>query len=333
MDRPAEVAIVGCGNRGKVYAEHALSHPEQMKITAVADPNEFRVKWLGDMFDVNEDNRYLSCEQFLASGQKADAVINATMDKDHYSTAMMLLNAGFDMLIEKPICLTKEELMDIYDAAKKNGCRVMVCHVLRYAPFYVGIKEKILAGEIGDIYSMVTEENVSYHHMATAFVRGKWGNADVCGSNILMAKCCHDLDIITWLKNDSAPAYVSSMGGLYNYIEKNFPEGAADLCTEGCTVAEKCVYDAKKMYVDEGLWHYYAHEYLDGDENKDSSDRLLESLGEGNPYGKCVWKCSNNVNDHQTVAIEFEDGCVASHNLVGGAAIGDRTIHITERFS
>jgi predicted dehydrogenase len=328
MEIPAEVAIIGCGNRGRVYAKHATESSDKIRITAVADPNEFRMNAAGDMFDLPDKNRFSSCDEFLASGIEVDAVINATMDREHYETAIKILNAGFDMLIEKPICLSKQELLEIYKNAKAYGCRVMVCHVLRYAPFYEEIKKRILAGEIGRIYSMVTEENVSFHHFATAFVRGKWGNSDVCGSQIMMAKCCHDLDIITWLKNDSVPSYVSSMGGLYNYIENNFPEGASDLCTEGCEIAGDCEYDAKRMYVGNDLWYYYAHEFLDGYEDRDSEERLLWSLSNGNPYGKCVWKSGNNVNDHQTVTIEFEDGCVASHNLIGGTPKADRTIHI-----
>ncbi|MDX1358743.1 MAG: Gfo/Idh/MocA family oxidoreductase [Clostridia bacterium] len=328
MGIPAEVAIVGCGNRGRVYAKHATNSSDKIKITAVADPNEFRVKMAGDMFGVPDENRFRSCDEFLASGIRVDAVINATMDRDHYDTSIKILNAGFDMLVEKPICLTKQELLDIYEAAVTNKCRVMVCHVLRYAPFYAEIKRRILAGEIGRIYSMVTEENVSFHHFATAFVRGKWGNSDMCGSQIMMAKCCHDLDIIAWLKNDSVPVYVSSMGGLYNYIEENFPKGASDICTEGCMHSDHCEYDAEKMYVTEGLWHYYSHEFLDDYEDRDSDERLLWSLSNGNPYGKCVWKSGNNVNDHQTVTIEFADGCVVSHNLIGGTPKADRTIHI-----
>lgn len=51
-------------------------------------------------------------------------------------------------------------------------------------------------------------------------------------------------------------------------------------------------------------------------------------MGEENPFGKCVWKTNNNVNDHQTVIIEFEDGCTVSHNLIGATAKPCRTIHI-----
>lgn len=328
MGKPVEIAIIGCGSRGRTYAKYALSNPDKMKITALADPVEYRRQMTGEMFGVGIDNQYDSCESFISSGIKVDAVINGTMDQDHYETAKMILNAGIDMLIEKPVCLNKEELLELYSLSKVKNCKVMVCHVLRYAPFYVEIKKRILAGEIGEITSMVTEENVSFHHYSTAFIRGKWGNSDICGSNMMMSKCCHDLDIITWMKGDSDPLYVASLGGLYNFIDKKFPKGAGLKCTVDCEIAEQCEYDAKKMYVEYDKWGYYVREYLDNFEDRDSKERLLWSLGENNPYGKCVWKCDNNIVDHQTVIIEFEDGCTVSHNLLGATAKPERTIHI-----
>ncbi len=328
MGKPVEIAVIGCGNRGRVYAEYALKRPDKMKITAVAEPNEYRRNMTGEIFGVAENRRFDSLDSFLAVGIQVDAVINATMDRDHFETARKIIAAGIDMLIEKPICLNKAELMELHRLSVEKGSKVMVCHVLRYAPFYVEIKKRILSGEIGKVYSMVTEENVSFHHFSTAFVRDKWGNSDVCGSQIMMSKCCHDLDIITWMKNDSTPAYVASMGGLFNYIDENFPRGAGNRCTVDCEIAENCEYDARQMYVKYGKWNYYAREHLDSYEDRESEDRLMQSLSEGNPFGKCVWKCNNNVNDHQTVMIEFEDGCTVSHNLLGGTAKPERTIHV-----
>ncbi|MBN1623187.1 MAG: Gfo/Idh/MocA family oxidoreductase [Clostridia bacterium] len=328
MSATVKTAIVGCGNRGRTYAGYALEYPEEMKITAVVEPNEYRLNLTGDMFSVPKEMRFKDLDDFLAAKIKLDAVINGTMDDAHYVTGMKIMKAGYNMLIEKPVCLTKEELMEMYRTSVEMGVVVMVCHVLRYAPFYVEIKKRILSGELGRIHSMVTEENVSFHHMASAFIRGKWSNYDKCGSRIMMSKCCHDLDIITWMKSGIAPVYVSSFGGLFNFIEENAPEGSGKNCLTDCRIAGDCEYDAGKMYLDKETWGYYAREYLDEFEDRDTKERLEWSLKEKNPFGKCIWRTDNNVNDHQTVIIEFEDGCTVSHNLIGAAAKPCRTIHI-----
>jgi predicted dehydrogenase len=328
MPKTVNAAIVGCGSRGRTYAKYALENPDELVISAVVEPNEYRLHMTGDMFNVGNDMRFTNLDDFLSNKPDIDAVINGTMDRDHYETGMKIMDTGYHMLLEKPMCLTKEELMELYDKSVEKDVRVMICHVLRYAPFYLEIKKRIMAGDLGRIHSIVTEENVSFHHMASAFIRGKWGNYDKCGSHIMMSKCCHDLDILTWMKSGSAPVYVSSFGGLFNFIEKNAPEGSGNKCTVDCEISDQCEYNAQKMYVDNEKWGYYAREYLDTFDDRDTRERLEWSLGEENPFGKCVWRSDNNVNDHQTVIIEFEDGCTASHNLIGGTAKPCRTIHI-----
>jgi predicted dehydrogenase len=204
----------------------------------------------------------------------------------------------------------------------------MICHVLRYAPFYVKIKEMLLAGDVGEVFQIITEENVSYHHLATAFIRGKWNNSDKCGSEIMMAKCCHDLDIISWLKSGVKPTHVSSTGGLYLFNEDKAPVGSGTKCMVDCKIEKDCPYSAKKIYVENDVWDVYAREYLDKFDDRDTMERLEWSLKEDNPMGRCVWHCDNNVMDHQSVIIEYEDGTVATHVLSGATSRPSRTIHI-----
>lgn len=328
MDKLVKVALIGCGHRSEVYASYSLKHPDLMKVVAVVDPRDVRLNKTGDMFSVSKENRFHSVEEFLKAKIVADAVINGTMDAIHYKTSIPLLEAGYNMLLEKPIALNKEELLGIYKTSRKHNCKVMICHVLRYAPFYVKIKELINDGAIGDIIQIVSEENVSFHHMATAFVRGKWRSIKSCGSEIMMAKCCHDLDVISWLKSGVKPTYVSSFGGLYLYTEEKAPKGAGSKCLVDCKVEEDCIYSAKKMYLDADVWGYYSREYLDKFEKKEGEDLLEWSLKENNPLGRCVYKCDNDVMDHQSVMIEYEDGTHATHVLLGGTMRPSRTVHI-----
>jgi len=326
--KPLKVALIGAGNRGLVYSDFALKEPDEMRITAVVEPDEYRRKAAAKKFNISEVNCFSSVQELLDKRPDFDAVINATMDRDHIKTSLPVLQAGYDMLLEKPICVDRSELFKLYDAAVKYNRKVMVCHVLRYAPFYVEIKKHILNGEIGEIISIQTEENVSYHHFATAFIRGKWGNSDICGSKIIMQKCCHDLDLITWLKSGVAPRYVGSLGGLKQYKAENAPAGSGKRCLADCKIESTCPYSAKKIYVDCGLWKQYAWRSIEYLGENITDEAKIESLRTDNPYGRCVWHCENNVEDHQAVMIEFEDGSTAIHTLNGGVPKPCRTIHI-----
>lgn len=325
---PLKIAIVGAGSRAMNYSSYALKEPGKLKVVAVAEPDEYRRNIAAKLYKIPESNCCKTVQELIDKHLDFEAVINGTMDIDHFPTAMPIIEAGYNLLLEKPICLNRMELIQMFEAVRKHKNKVMICHVLRYAPFYVEIKKRILNGELGDIISILTEENVSYHHIAAAYIRGKWNNSDVCGSKILMAKCCHDMDIIAWLKSGIAPKYVSSFGGLKQYKAENAPQGSGKKCLVDCKIENTCPYSAKKNYVECGLWQKYAFRSIEQVGDNMTDEIKIESLKNDNPFGRCVWHCDNNVEDHQSVMIEFEDGTTAVHTLNGGTCKPSRTIHI-----
>ena len=223
----------------------------------------------------------------------------------------------------------QKRLRELLDCARQNGNRVMVCHVLRYAHFYQTIKKRLLAGEIGKIITIVSNEYVSYDHMVTSYVRGKWAKFENCHSSMLLAKCSHDIDILTWLLGTDHPRSVCSFGSRSLFRAENAPKEAGSRCTLDCPLVDRCPYSAKRIYLDRpGAWDGYVWKDF-GCKRPDSMAVMLESLSTDNPYGRCVFRCDNDVVDRQSVLIEFQSGAIGSHNMIGGAAGGGRTIHIT----
>lgn len=326
--KPVEAVIVGAGHRALIYADYALEHPNELKITAVADPNPLRREKAAARYGFGKDRCFESAEELAARGKIADAVINGTMDHQHVDTALPLIEKGYHLLLEKPFAVNEAEMWRLADAAAKSGVRVMICHVLRYAPFYAAIRQKIIDGAIGDIINIQANEHVSFHHVAVAYVRGKWNNTDKCHSTMLLAKSCHDLDLIMWMKSGVRPARVSSYGGNYQFKPARRPEGAGKRCLVDCPLEADCLYSAKKHYIDNPeRWSFYVWDCLEHIENP-GIEQKIESLKTGNAYGRCVWDCDNNVVDHQSVLIEFEDSSTGTLNMIGGAARGSRNIYI-----
>jgi len=297
-----------------------------MKVVAVAEPKENRRNEVGQQHGIPPEMRFSSHKELLSRPKIADAVINATMDKDHYSTALPLLKAGYHMLLEKPIAPTEREVRELIASAKGGNLTVMICHVLRYAPFYSRIKEILVSGEVGTIVSLRTSEHVSYHHMAVGYIRGKWNRRER-STPMLLAKCCHDLDIIAWLMSGVAPRRVSSFGGLLQFRPENAPPGSADRCLEGCSREPTCQYSARANYVDAEYWKFYSWE--DAEEMGEMTrERKLEHLRQTSPFGRCVWHCDNDVVDHQSVLVEFANGVTATHDMFCATARPTRLIHI-----
>ncbi len=328
MNRPLKTIIVGGGHRSLTYAALSEIESDKMEIVGVADPDKNRRESIAKRFGIPDDKCFESAEELAKAPKFADAVINGTMDHIHVKTSIPLLKAGYDILLEKPFSVNENEARELVEAAEKYGRKVMVCFVLRYAPFYRKIKDLILAGEIGDIISIQTNEYVSYHHMSTSHVRGKWNNSDRCHSSMLLAKCCHDIDIMMWLMSETKPALVSSFGCNKQFVKENAPANSGTRCLVDCPLVNDCLYSAKRIYIDHpDRWSFYVWDALEHIENPTIEDKI--ELLKTSPYGVCAYKSDNNVVDHQTVSVFFENGATGTHNMVGGTSKGTRTIHIT----
>jgi len=323
---PLTIAIVGAGHRSIEYAAYALECPEKMNVVAVAEPNPQRREAFSKLHGIGPEMQFEDYDTLVAQPQVADAVINGTMDHLHYDSAIKLLRVGYDMLLEKPIAPTEKEVRELVTESQKLGRMVMVCHVLRYAPFYSSIKKVIDDGRIGEIVNIHSSESVSYHHMAVGYIRGKWNRREA-STPILLAKCCHDLDLITWFMSGTAPTRVASFGSLFQFKSERAPEGSALRCLDGCKIEKRCPYSALLNF-HAGRWQ---EDYIWETENDGigmSEEKKLESLKTTNRQGRCVWHCDNNVVDHQNVIVEFANGATASHDLICGVARPTRKIHI-----
>lgn len=322
---PARVVLVGLGHRTIGYGHYAERDPSAMQVVGVADPDDRRRAAVAERFNIPPDRQYHTAEDLAAAGRFADAAINGTMDRQHLSTTLPLLRAGYDVLLEKPIATSIDELGQLVQAVRETGRHLMICHVLRYAPFYAAVRQRVSAGEIGKIIHIRTAEYVSYHHMATGFVRGKWNRREV--NPILLSKCCHDLDVICWMKSGHRPRRVASFAGRDLFKAEAAPAGAGSRCLTDCQIEAQCPYSAKRLYVDQNLWDFYAWQGIEHLSNPTDEEKC-RSLATDNPYGRCVWDCDNDVADHQSVLIEFDDGSTAQHTLVGGVSRPAREIHL-----
>jgi hypothetical protein len=140
---------------------------------------------------------------------------------------------------------------------------------------------------------------VVYWHMAHSFVRGNWRNSQI-ESPMILAKCCHDMDILFW--NLGPVTRLNSFGSLAHYRPENAPPGAPERCTDGCPASDDCPWYAPNLYL---------HEYTGWPVSVISEDTSLEARRqalESGPYGRCVFHCDNDVVDHQTVNMVFESG-------------------------
>lgn len=309
--------LIGAGNRGMTYAQWAKNHG--ITIAAIAEKRPDRLEDAREKLQVPPYLCFSDGNDLLRMGKIADAAIIATMDRDHYGHVMQALDQGYDILLEKPISPDAKECLEIERKANLLGRSITVCHVLRYTAFFGRIKEILDSGELGRIVSIKHSENIGNFHMAHSFVRGNWRN-DIESSPIIMQKSCHDLDILLWLTGSHCTR-VAAFGSLGYFREENAPAGSSDRCLN-CPAAENCRFDAKKCYLPTlGQW---PTEVVCLEQTESA---LLNAL-KSSPYGRCVYRCDNNVCDHMSIIMEFENGITATFSLNGQTSACHRNIHI-----
>ena len=323
------IAIAGVGSRGKnAYGLELLNMKDRAKVVAVADIDPERLALAGDAHGVPDEMRFPSAEAMLAVPKLADAMLICTQDRQHVPHAVAALKKGYDVMMEKPISPKLEDLQEITKVSRENGRRVVVCHVLRYTPFFQTIKKTIDSGVLGEVVSIQALENVRYWHQAHSFVRGNWRREEDT-SPMILAKCCHDLDYLVWLCGKKCER-VSSYGSLMYFKKSNAPEGAALRCTQGCKAKESCPYDAEKIYLtnkDTGILCGNVEWPIDVLAENPTEEKIRHAIETG-PYGRCVFHCDNDVVDHQIVNMQMEGGASLSLTMSAFTSIGGRTIKV-----
>jgi predicted dehydrogenase len=334
--------MIGAGNRAHAYAPYALAHPSELRFVAVAEPHAVRRARFARAHAIETEQMFCTWEDLLARGKIADVAFVCTMDRLHVAPTVAALEAGYDVLLEKPMATDLAGCVGLVQAAERTGRWLQVCHVLRYTAFFSALHDVIASGRLGDIVTVEHRENVVYWHMAHSYVRGNWRNSRE--SPMILAKCCHDLDILYW--NLGPCTRLGSFGSLLHFRAENAPDGAPERCTDGCPHAGECPWYAPRLYVElaplmqimrrseSRLERVGAGLALDHPAVARTVRRIASPVGRAldyrgwpvsaisedtspearlsalrtGPYGRCVFRCDNDVVDHQTVNLELESG-------------------------
>ncbi len=305
---PVTAITLGAGNRGNVYGGFSLAAATELDIVGVAEPISIRNERYAKKHNIDARRCFKTWEDVFKVPKFADAILITMPDNLHYKACMRALEMGYHVLLEKPIAQSEQECRDILAQSKRYNRIVAVCHVLRYAPYFIKLKQMINTGAVGQLISIQHFEPISHIHMAHSYVRGNWHNSKET-TPIILAKSCHDLDILRWMVGKPA-RNISAMGDLTWFTTKNAPVGSSERCVT-CKVEADCPYSALKIYKVGGRWNHV----LDlPDDVSQHADVLAERMKTSN-YGRCVYQMDNDQCDHYITNIEFEDGVTASFSM------------------
>jgi predicted dehydrogenase len=307
---PVRVVLVGAGNRGARYGNWIAAHPRRARVVAVAEPRSDYRDIAAATHGISGGQLFTDWRDVLGGPRTADLAVICTTDGDHVEPACALAEAGYDILLEKPIAPTEAECERVVETCRRAGVLLAVCHVMRYMPYTRALKEILASGAIGDIISVEHLEPIGFSHFAHSYVRGNWRDT-AASSSMLLAKSCHDLD---WLRHvvGSECRSVSSYGSLKYFKESAAPANSAARCID-CAVESTCSYSAPRYYY--GILSRKGVSWPLTVLTPEPDEQTLEKALREGPYGRCVYRCDNDVVDHQIVAMEFEGGVTVSFTV------------------
>jgi len=364
VDMSTTGVVVGAGDRGyDAYATLLLDEPSLGRIVAVADPDEGRRDRFARRYSLGEPDLYPGWKELFAQPRLADYAIVATGDTHHVEPTLAALEAGYHVLLEKPMALDEADCVRIVAAARAAERTVAVCHVYRYSHLFAALGRLIRSGELGDVVSIQLAENVAFWHYAHSYVRGHTRGSTVPW---LLQKSCHDLDLLAWMAGSTAES-VSSFLRPTELTAANVPEGAPEHCIEGCPHAETCPYDAVAIYRDltpvlsdlamaerpvglglaaKGLrslrpklmasglpyaakqrleWWRWPVAAVTDDHTPEGLDHALRTTR----WGRCAYRVEDNDQPSaQTVSIRFANGVLANFTLQSVSHRTMRTVRV-----
>ena len=225
LSRPVRIVVIGAGNRAHKYLEYARRNPEQLRLAAIVEVNDLRRRAMADAFGLPDKYCYAHYDDFFAERLDADMVLISTPENAHFDPAVKAIDAGYHVLLEKPIAQRLDECREIARRARRRGVLVGVCHVLRYHPYFAKIRELVASGRLGHVVSVNHTASVGLDRATHSYVRGIFRRESEANP-ILLAKCCHDIDFLLWLTGSHCRR-LSSFGSLRWFRAENAPEGSA----------------------------------------------------------------------------------------------------------
>jgi predicted dehydrogenase len=286
------IAMVGTGHRGTgMWGVEVLKEfGNTIEFVGLCDKNPGRVEAGKKLMNVN-CRTYTDLDQMLRE-QKPEILIVTTVDSTHHEQIVKGLEAGADIVTEKPMTTDEQKCQMILDAEKRTGKKVHVTFNYRYSPHRQKIYELLNNDAIGKVTSVDFHWYLDVYHGADYFRR--WHRKREFGGSLLVHKSTHHFDLLNWWL-DSDPEEVFAYGSLEHYGKNN---SFRHTHCRPCPHKDKC-----KFY-----W----------DINKDP--RLVKLYADNEKYDGyhrdgCVWREDIDIFDKMAVQIRYANRVQVSYSL------------------
>ena len=297
-------AIIGTGARAMFFAQ-ALTNPETVaagaELVGLVDINPERMRGFCDI--LGRDIPQFDSLESLCAKVKPDALVVTTPDHTHAQVIEQAYALGLDVVCEKPMATTREEIGRILRAERNAKRAVRVGFNMRFMPLCRQVKALLNEGVIGPIHSGAAEWSIGREHGMDYFRR--WHAHMAQSGGLLVHKATHHFDIINWCMADR-PSAVCAMGALTYYGPNGKYQG--ERCST-CEHREVCDAAMPKSLI--------SASGLPGDTEGTLLQRLYFDAEREDGYirDRCVYRPDIDIYDTMSVMIRYERGAQMVYSL------------------
>lgn len=303
-----KIAVVGCGNRSDAYM-HSLASGKNKEwmLLGLADPNSAAIETYQKFYGSDATLVFSSGPEMLEKlGRELDGIIIGSPNLFHKESLLPSMENNLAILLEKPVAISIQDCREMWKAYLNNGCpNVAVGFVLRYTSFYKKIMSIIDSGILGQVLSITATESI-VPAITSLFLRNWRSDINISGP-FIVEKCCHDFDILNMISKSRARK-VTSFAAKSRFL----PNKDMSVQCRECKNSETCRYNIKRI------------------------NKMLVNCSPNIEIGKvqmkendlCVFNNEKDIPDHQIVNIEYENGVLATFNVILDQPTPTRTISI-----
>jgi predicted dehydrogenase len=293
---------VGVGSRSRMYLTAITkTFAANNELVAVCDVNQGRLDTAARFVAPNggKPKKYLAADfDKMLKETKPDCVIVTCPDGFHHEYIVRSLDAGLEVITEKPLTTTPEKAQQIVDACKRNSRHVRVLFNYRYSPPRTQVKDLLMSNAIGDVMSVDFHWLLNTLHGADYFRR--WHSHKETSGGLMIHKATHHFDLVNWWLG-SEPEIVQAYGKREFYT----PTMAKRLGLE--SHHERCLTCPEKtkcsFYLDIAAYSNFKELYLDNEKY------------DGYFRDRCVFRPDINIEDTMNVIVKYKTGATLSYSL------------------
>lgn len=210
-------ALIGCGRISPNHIAAVNANKADLEFVAMCDIDQGRIDLMREEFSLSEKVKgYTDYHQMLQE-QQPQLVAIATFSGEHAKIALDCIEAGANLIIEKPIALSLEDADRIIEAAKTKGVKVSSCHQNRFNKSIQKIREAVEKNRFGKLFHATA--HIRWNRGKDYYDQAKWRGTWEQDGGALMNQCIHNIDLLRWMMGDEIKEVVAYTDRLcHDYI-------------------------------------------------------------------------------------------------------------------